>query len=456
MKKMVCDLSFPSDYQDVALHIIDCLNLNGFEAYFVGGCVRDALLGKAGKDIDIVTNAQPEEVESIFEKTIPVGKQFGVMIVQVGMLGIEVATFRREADYRDGRHPEVIEFADICADASRRDFTINALYYDPRQRLLIDFYDGIADLKQGYLRTIGEARKRFEEDYLRMLRAVRFAARLSMIVSPEITEACSCLAERITSVSGERIFSELTSILTGPNPDLGFNMLNDWGLLPHILPEICALKGCEQPPQYHPEGDVWNHTILALRNMNQPDAILAWSVLLHDVGKPDTFSLSETGVPRFYNHACRGAEIAKTILQRLKTSRDFNEGVCSLVKHHMDFFNVPQMKLSTFRRFINLPHFELMLELTRLDSLASMGDDSLYHQCIERWQKVREEQLDRLPSPLVNGNDLIEMGFKPGKDLGKILKKAYDYQLEKEVVEKEKVMTFVKKLLKNVHFLQEK
>lgn len=453
MKQTICDLAFPSDCLDAALYIVEQLNRSGFEAYFVGGCVRDALLGKLAKDIDIVTNALPDDIENIFEKTIPVGKQFGVIIVQVGTISIEVATFRREADYRDGRHPGIIEFSDMRADASRRDFTINALYYDPHQRLLIDFFEGAEDLAQGQLRTIGKAQERFEEDYLRMLRAVRFAARLSMTVSSEIVEACSCLATRITSVSGERIFSELSSILTGPNPELGFNMLNDWGLLPHILPEICALKGCEQPPQYHPEGDVWNHTMLALSKMKEPHLILAWSVLLHDVGKPATFSLSETGVPRFYNHAYRGAEIAKTILQRLKTSREFAEHVCLLIKHHMDFFNVPQMKLSTFRRFVNLPNFELMLELTRLDSLASVGDDSLYRQCIERWQKIREEQLDQLPTALINGNDLIEIGFKPGKELGQILKKAYDFQLEKGISDKDRVIEFVKKLGKNMHFL---
>lgn len=453
MKQTICDLAFPSDCLDAALYIVEQLNRSGFEAYFVGGCVRDALLGKLAKDIDIVTNALPDDIENIFEKTIPVGKQFGVIIVQVGTISIEVATFRREADYRDGRHPGIIEFSDMRADASRRDFTINALYYDPHQQLLIDFFEGAEDLAQGQLRTIGNAQERFEEDYLRMLRAVRFAARLSMTVSSEIVEACSCLATRITSVSGERIFSELSSILTGPNPELGFNMLNDWGLLPHILPEICALKGCEQPPQYHPEGDVWNHTMLALNKMKEPHLILAWSVLLHDVGKPATFSLSETGVPRFYNHAYRGAEIAKTILQRLKTSREFAEHVCLLIKHHMDFFNVPQMKLSTFRRFVNLPNFELMLELTRLDSLASVGDDSLYRQCIERWQKIREEQLDQLPTALINGNDLIEIGFKPGKELGQILKKAYDFQLEKGISDKDRVIEFVKKLGKNMHFL---
>lgn len=431
--------------ENAAVKIVQTLKKANHQAFFVGGCVRDALLGIPAKDIDIATSAKPEEVVKLFKRTIPVGAAFGVITVVVDDLNFEVATFRAEADYVDGRHPETVKFANAEADAVRRDFTINTLFYDPEEETIIDFTEGIEDLNKQILKTVGDPEERFSEDYLRMLRAVRFSARLDFMADPDMMKAISNHAKKITKISVERIFNELTNMITGANPVKAMDMLLQTGLLQHILPEVVKFKGCVQPEQFHPEGDVWNHTMLALSNMKaSPSPALAWSVLLHDIGKPATLEFKEDGTPTTKRHASVGSRIATKILRRFKASNKLIEIVESAVNNHMKFINVQDMRPAKLRRFLSTEHFPLELELHRLDCKSASGNLENYYFVCKQLKDLEESGGTQLPPPLITGSDLIKIGHKPSPLFSKILLEIQERQLCGELTNTKDAFRWIK------------
>jgi poly(A) polymerase len=357
-----------------ARSIVDRLRAKGFEALYAGGCVRDTLLGIDPHDYDVATSARPEQVEALFPRTVPVGAQFGVILVLEQGQEIQVATFRGDGAYRDGRHPESVTYTDAEGDARRRDFTVNGLFYDPVKSEVLDFVGGRDDLKAGILRAIGTPSERFSEDKLRILRAVRFATTLGFTIDTETWKALLKWTAEIHTVSAERIREELCKILLSPNRVQGFDLLEESGLLRQILPEMEALKGCDQPPEFHPEGDVFVHTRLML-TMLKPDASLplVLSVLFHDLGKPATRVVDETGRIRFNGHEGVSSEISMKIMQRLRFSNEVIDAVIPAVRLHMSFKDVPNMRVATLKRMMARPTFEEELELHRIDCLASHG-----------------------------------------------------------------------------------
>ena len=406
----------------------------GFAAYFVGGCVRDLLLGRAPKDFDVATSARPDEITALFPRSDLVGAHFGGVLVREEGELVEVATFRKDAEYADGRHPESVSFdAGPREDALRRDFTINALLLDPLTDEVIDFTGGRADLAAGVIRAIGDPEQRFREDHLRLIRAVRFAARFGFAIEPATFSAIRKLASSIRSVSAERVREELARILTENGARRGFELLDATGLLAEILPEVAAMKGVEQPREFHPEGDVWAHTLLMLEGLRDPSISLALGVLLHDVGKPPTFRIAER--IRFDGHVEKGVEIAHRILTRLRFPNQVQEEVEALVANHMKFMDVPRMRESTLKRFMRQPDFEDHMELHRLDCLSSHGG-------LENYEFIRAKQRETppehfKPAPLLTGDDLIAAGYKPGPAFKKILREVEDAQLEGKIATKE-------------------
>lgn len=420
-----------------ALHIVRTLRSAGQEAFFVGGCVRDLLRHEAPEDYDIVTSARPEQVMSLFPRTYPVGVSFGVILVSEGDLLYEVATYRKESEYEDGRHPSRVSFATAKEDVYRRDFTVNGLLMDPETGEIVDYVGGVDDLEKRVIRTIGNPDERFAEDHLRMLRAVRFAANLGFIIAVETLEAIKRHGADITRVSAERIREELTRMLTGPNPRQGVELLQATGLLSQFLPEIEALRGVSQPPRFHPEGDVWEHTLTMLallpqerRHDTEAYGRLAWAVLLHDVGKPATRTESETGV-HFYGHVKIGAEIAAIIMRRLKFSKADLDVVLALIANHMRFMHVQEMRPNTVKKFLRMSDFDLHLALHRLDCLGSHGylDNDVF--CRGKLQELTTEDLH--PPRLLTGYDLQELGFRPGPLFREILSTIEDAQLNGEI-----------------------
>jgi poly(A) polymerase len=426
--------------QSAALDIVRRLGRAGFEAYWVGGCVRDVLLGREPGDYDVATSAKPAEIEKLFPRTIPVGKQFGVVLVVEEGHEFEVATFRAESDYQDGRHPGRVQFASAQADALRRDFTINGLFYDPVLRQTYDWVGGQADLQAKCIRTIGSPEERFSEDHLRLLRAVRFATQLGFDIEPETFAALQRNVAKIAKVSAERIREELMKLLRPPNAARGLEMLRASGLLEVLLPEIQATVTCEQSPEYHPEGTVFVHLCRMLEQLPANAAeSLPWAVLLHDVAKPVTFSRQGDGI-HFYGHEKVGAEMAEEILRRLKFSRRQIEEIVQCVRCHMQFKDVPQMRKATVRRLILRPTFPLELELHRLDCLGSHGSLDIYDQLVREAREV-----DRQPAirpPLVNGTDLIGLGMKPGPAMGQLLARIRDRQLQEELKTREEALAW--------------
>jgi len=432
---------------DTAIRIAETLRANGFQSWLVGGCVRDLVLGREPKDYDLATDATPNLLTGIFPKAQLVGAQFGVVLVN----GVEVATFRSDHSYRDGRHPDEVRFeSDPRQDVLRRDFTINALLLDPRElrsgkpvrSLVEDYVGGLNDLRDGIVRAIGDPQRRFEEDYLRMLRAVRFAARFGFSVELATLAAIQRLHSTIHRVSPERIRDELVRILTEGGARRGFELLDESGLLPEILPEVAAMKGVAQPPEYHPEGDVWTHTLLMLQAMHDPSPELALGVLLHDVGKPGTFRVA--GRIRFDGHVELGVKIAREILNRLRFSNTEIEQVVALVANHMRFRDMPLMRDSTRKRFMRLPRFEDHLELHRLDCVSSHGDLTNYELAKTRYEESPPDDLR--PPRLLNGADLIAAGYLPGPGFSKMLEAAEDAQLEGRVRTKEDALSLLKSM----------
>jgi tRNA nucleotidyltransferase/poly(A) polymerase len=418
--------------------------------FFAGGCVRDALCGRPLKDIDIATSAPPERVEELFAgRTVSVGKAFGVILVLDGKFQFDVATFRGDGAYVNGRHPQRVHFCGAAEDARRRDFTINGLFYDPAGGAVTDYVGGLDDLKNGVIRAIGSAAERFDEDHLRMLRAVRFASVMEFTIESATWQALCAASAKISRISMERVSSEFARMLCeAPRPSSAMEMLRTSGLLRQFLPEAEALHGVEQPPQFHPEGDVWTHTCMMLDGVEAPrDPVLALGILFHDIGKPSTYSCGvspKTGEERirFMGHADAGAEMTGRIMERLKLPGALIAAVREIVSHHMRFIDAPKMRKSTLRRLLGLKTIEPLLELNRLDSLCSNGDLSGWRYLIGQRARFTAEPV--LPPPLVTGRTLLEWGVQPGPKMGKLLKKIYDAQLEGLVSSQEEARKFIK------------
>lgn len=420
-----------------ASRIVATLRAAGHEAYLVGGCVRDTLLGRIPKDFDVATSARPDEVEMLFPKTLAVGKAFGVIVV-VGTDGnsTEIATFRSDIGIADGRHPERIRPSTPRGDAARRDFTVNALFADPATGEVLDFVGGLADLRAGIVRAIGDPSERFREDALRMLRAVRFAATLGFSLNPDTAAAIRAGIFRLRNVSAERLGQELVRTFSESlHAGCALDLLRDTGLLVAALPEVAALEGCEQPPEFHPEGDVYVHTRLMLDDLPPPgerDTRLAMAVLLHDVGKPPTHTLRTMpdGSRRhaFPGHAAVGADMVLAILRRLRRPADFAEDVAAMVRRHMTLVEAPKMRPATLRRFLSAPTMPLELELMRLDTLHSTGDLADWNFLKARYDAICAEP--RLPPRWVRGDDLLAMGMASGPAMGAFLDRLFDRQLE--------------------------
>ena len=428
-----------------AFEIVNEIRSAGFTAFFAGGAVRDRLLGRMPKDYDVATNALPDQVETIFPKTVAVGKAFGVIIVVKDGLETEVATFREDAGYQDGRRPDSIHFCGAKEDAVRRDFTINGMFYDPVEEKVIDYVGGREDLENKIIRAIGEPDRRFAEDHLRMLRAVRFAHTLGFAIDPATRDAIKAHADDLAKISRERIENEFSRILTESlHPGDALRELVDLGLMPHIVPEILPMIGQEQPPQFHPEGDVFEHTCLMLNLMNKPSRALAYSVLLHDVGKPDTAVVAEDRI-RFNGHERKSAQMAEDILRRLRLpTKEINQ-IVTAVDNHMRFKDVQKMKKATLRKLMGADTFEMELELHRLDCEGCHGILDNYEFLLKKAEETIDEPA--LPERWIRGKDLCELGMKPGPHMGTLLQTAYDAQLEGRFSNREAMLEWTKKQL---------
>lgn len=471
-----------------ALAILRRLRQTGHESYLCGGCVRDALLGEKPKDYDIVTAATPDQVEALFPKTVPIGKAFGVILV-IGETGVqyEIATFRADLGYADGRHPDAVRFSSAEEDAKRRDFTLNALFYDPFADRVIDFVGGREDIRRRVLRTVGDPAKRFTEDHLRLLRAVRFAARTGFAIEETTGRAVADMARLVRTVSPERIAAELEAMLLHGYSGDAFAMLKDLALLKEILPEADAMFGVAQPPDFHPEGDVWFHTLLLLeendlavlgrtpaldfenvvdvdlrKGMHRGDftgeqyldgvrecraafsasqeRAVAWAGLLHDIGKPGTFTVTDR--IRFNEHDTRGAEMAREVLERLRRPRRLIDSCYDLIRRHIHFSTLRKMRKSKLRRWLTDPSFPAHLELHRLDCVASHKMLANWHFGLESWREEKARPPE--PDPLVRGSDLIAIGIKPGPEIGKALKKIDDARLEGLVSTREEALAMAR------------
>lgn len=410
----------------------------------MGGCVRDLVLRKAPKDFDIATSALPEQVASIFPKTVGVGAQFGVMLVIEEGHPFEVATFRVDEGYRDGRRPTSVRFTNAKEDALRRDFTVNGLFYDPVRRQVMDWVGGGKDIRKKIIRAIGEPDRRFAEDKLRMLRAVRFASVLGFKIEPKTLAAIRRRAKEISGVSKERVRDELVKMLTGPHPAAALTLLDKTGLLREVLPEVDKMKNVRQPRAFHPEGDVFRHTRLLLQQLKNPSVALAFGSLLHDVGKPPTFRRSDR--IRFNGHDRVGARMTEAILERLRFPNDLKAQIVACVEGHMRFKDVRQMRESTLKRFLQRETFETELEQHRIDCLASHGDLSNWRFLKKKIKSLTREEIK--PAPLVSGRDLLALGYAEGPLIGKILRAAEEAQLEGKLASKGTALEWIEKKFK--------
>jgi len=433
-------------HRRLAIRIVKKLRHSNFEAVFAGGCVRDHLLGLEPKDYDIATNATPTEILKLFPNSRDVGAHFGVILTHLESIPFEIATFRTDSTYKDGRRPESVAFTNAEEDARRRDFTVNGLFEDPIENKIIDYVSGLPDLHHRILRCIGNPDQRFSEDYLRLLRAVRLATTLENFSIHEGTWGALCNnASKASQMAAERIREELNKTLAHPQRLKGFDLLVSSGLMDAILPEITRLKGCEQPPEWHPEGDVFVHTRLML-SMLAPDAPLklVWATLLHDIAKPDTRSVDpESGRIRFNGHDKLGAERGEEILRRLRYPNEFIHDVCEMVAHHMQFMHTRDMRRARLKRFMARPTFPLELELHRLDCKASNGLTDIYDFLQQRDHEFKAEPL--IPPPLITGRDLLERGWPQGEQIGKILEEIQNRQLEGQLQTREQALATLDK-----------
>jgi poly(A) polymerase len=453
-------------HYEAAWRIARRLHALGHAAYFAGGCVRDMLLGVAPQDFDVATDATPDLVQQAFPRTESVGAHFGVVLVLDKVEDVrtttEVATFRHDGAYSDGRRPDDVRFSrDPREDVLRRDFSINGLLLDALRfeagdqlaDCVLDYVGGQSDLAAKLVRAIGDPKLRFAEDKLRMLRAVRFAARLEFTIEPRTMRAIRAQAAEIAVVSAERVRDELTRILTEGHARRGFELLDETGLLAQVLPEVARMKGVQQPPQFHPEGDVWTHTMMLLEHLERgASPTLAWGTLLHDIGKPATFTPPNPARRgdriRFNGHVEVGVAVARTILNRLRFSNEDTAQILALVQHHMQFGDVMKMKQSTLKRFLRLPKFAEHLALHRADAASAHGDLSLYEFAKKKFEELGEEQIR--PALLLTGKDLIAAGYKPGPQFRQMLTLAEDAQLEGLIATKEQALKLVKKRIAKI------
>ena len=428
--------------REKAIFVVQSLRQEGHEAYFAGGSVRDMLLGKAPQDYDITTSARPEDIQRIFTDTIPIGAQFGVILVLLEGHPFEVPSFRHDGPYVDGRRPSHVRYGSLEEDVRRRDFTINGMVYDPLDDRVIDLVEGRRDLDQRRIRAIGDPEQRFQEDRLRMIRAVRFAASLNFVIEDSTFAAVQRLAPTIVDIAAERRGDEITRILTEGGAQRGFELLDATGLLKVLLPEVEALKGTWQSPDYHPEGDVFQHTMLLLSHLEAPSETLAFGCLLHDVAKPACLRQDGERVT-FYGHTEKGAVMAEEILKRLKRGRAIWERVSYLVRNHLRHVQAPEMRLSTLKRFLREDGIDELLELARIDALSSNGDLRYYQFCKERLAELDHEEIR--PAPLVRGGDLIALGLTPGPIFSEILRRIEDHQLGGDLGSREEALEWVKR-----------
>ena len=430
--------------ESVARNIVHRLRGAGHQAFFAGGCVRDSLMGKTPHDFDIATSARPEEVQALFPRTIPVGAQFGVVLVVQEGHDYQVATFRSDGTYLDGRHPRSVSFTSPEGDAKRRDFTINGLFYDPIEEKVLDFVGGREDLESRTLRAIGNPAERFAEDKLRLLRAVRLATVLDFTIEADTWNALCAGATTIHEVSAERVRDELVKILVAPQRVRGFDLLDASGLMEEILPEILPLKGCEQPPDFHPEGDVFIHTRLMLSLLPAGASVpLLLATLFHDLGKPATMERDHTGRIRFNGHESISAQMTEKIMRRLRFSNEEIEATTLMVQNHMVFKDVQNMRVSRLKRFLARLTFEDELELHRVDCLASHGNLDNYEFLKRRREELANEPL--IPPPLLTGHDLIAMGWKPGPKFRTVLDAVQVRQLEGILRTRRQAISWVEK-----------
>lgn len=445
----------PEKQRQFALEVVRQLREKGFIAYWAGGCVRDQLLGLAPKDYDVATSAEPDEVRAVFgqRRTHAIGAAFGVITVrgprQAGH--VEVTTFRRDESYRDGRRPESVAFTTAEEDASRRDFTINGLFYDPLEERVIDYVQGQRDLQQRIVRAIGDPHARFGEDKLRMLRGVRFAATFGFQLEPATLKAIQQMAPEITVVSPERIAQEMRLLLTIERRVRGIELLYEAKLLDVLLPEVVAMRGIPQHKQLQPDGDLWDHSLLVLANLGRPSFELALATLLHDVGKPRTMS-EQGGRLAFHEHETVGAHMADQICQRWKLSNRERERIVWLVKHHMYLGSARQMRWAKLQRMLTMPGIEELLDLHEADARASSRDLADVEYC-RQLRQLPPQTLD--PPALLTGHDLIRHGLKPGKQFHLLLEKVRDAQLEKQIRSKRDALALVDQLLATGLILEE-
>lgn len=430
--------------EKTAREIVAQLRERGHIAYFAGGCVRDIVRGQTPKDFDIATDAKPEAVQQIFSRTYAVGAHFGVIVVVENGFQFEVATFRSDDVYVDGRRPSAVRFSSPEEDAKRRDFTINGMFYDPVTEEVIDFVGGRVDLEAQLVRAIGDPAQRFKEDRLRMLRAVRFATVLDYKIDNQTWDALAANGHAITEISKERIREELVRIFISPNRVRGWDLLDESGLMRAIIPEMEAMKGCAQPEQFHPEGDVFQHTRLMLQLLPEKVSVpLVFSVLLHDVAKPRTANVDLTGRIRFNAHDRIGAEMSEAIMERLRFSRAEIDATVEMVRQHMVFKDVPRMRVAKLKRFMARPTFEEELELHRVDCESSHGMLDNYEFLLRKREEFANEPI--IPPPLVRGEDLIALGLKPGPKFGEILEAVETRQLEGTLKDRDEALVWVKR-----------
>ena len=417
----------------------------GHQAVYAGGCVRDALLNRPYPDVDIATSATPDQVQAIFPKASdPQGKAFGVIRLKRADHVFEIATFRVDGPYLDGRRPSSVTFTTAEEDAKRRDFTVNGMFFDPLQNKVLDFVQGRADLDSKMIRAIGDPTSRFTEDRLRLFRAIRFAVQLGFQIETKTWDALAQLAPESKNLAPERIREELVKIFTSPDPARGLDLLHDSGLMAVWLPELLEMRGCAQSPEHHPEGDVWVHTRLLLSHLKNPSPVLAFSALLHDIGKPRTSRTEPSGRIRFFGHEGVGARMAEEILRRLRFSNDDVGAIVACIANHMAFKDAPQMRVSTLKRLLARPTFGEELELHRIDCTSSHGELDIHRFLLAKQAEFSKEEIK--PKPLVTGHDLQDLGISPGPRMGEILNQLMDEQLEGRLIDRDAALIRAREL----------
>ena len=417
----------------------------GYQAVYAGGCVRDALLQRPYPDVDIATSATPDQVQAVFPKASdPQGKAFGVIRLREGDHVFEIATFRIDGPYLDGRRPSSVTFTTAEEDAKRRDFTVNGMFFDPLKNGVLDFVGGRKDLESKTIRAIGDPGARFTEDRLRLFRAIRFAVQLGFAIEPKTWEALVRLSPESKTLAPERVRDELVKTLTSPDPARGLDLLHDSGLIAAWIPELLEMRGCAQSPEHHPEGDVWVHTRLLLTHLKNPSPVLALSALLHDVGKPRTSRTEPSGRIRFFGHEGVGARMAEEIMRRLRFSNDQVEAVAACIANHMAFKDAPQMRVSTLKRMLARPTFPEELELHRVDCTASHGELDIHRFLLAKQSEFSQEEIK--PKPLVTGHDLRDLGIPAGPGMGEILHQLMDEQLEGRFADREAALRRAREL----------